>query len=236
MAKKILPYAVLIVVVAAVIWKFGGRLKEDYFPAADLTPSTTSQTRHIGGFEVLENCQLLDHKDNDGDSFLVKQGNNEYTFRIYFADAPEKYLSDKYKDQRKRVAEQGEYFGGLSPEQTVKIGQRAKAFTEELLTGKSFTVLTKWEGVYDSGRYYAFVLLPGSTEEQPKRLCEALVENGLARIHTKGPGKIHDYGSGTYGGGQKGGDDQESGKGFEQRLHKLEMQAKKAKAGAWGVK
>ncbi len=235
MAKILRPYAVLIVALVLVLWKFGGRLKERYFPPPDTTVSASSQTRHIGGFEILEDCQLLAHKNNDGDSFFVGQGDNEYTFRIYFADAPEKYLSDKYKNQRKRVAEQGEYFGGLNPEQTVEVGKQAKEFTLNQLEGKSFTVLTKWEAVYDSERYYAFVLLPGSTVEQPKFLCEALVENGLARIHTKGPGQVQDYGSKRFGGPEKDQGGQGFGRGLKQRLNQSEKKAKKAKAGAWGV-
>lgn len=228
-AKKIRPYAILIAAVVIVLAKFGARLKEDYFPTADSNPSATSQTRHIGNYEVLEDCQWIDNRGNDGDSFLVKHGRDEYTFRLYFVDSPEKYLSDKYKDQRKRVAQQGEYFGGLSPDQAVEIGLKAKAFTAKKLKGKSFTILTAWESVYSSNRYYAFVLLPGSTEEKPLRLCEALIENGLARIYTKGPG-----GKGVPGFQQAGANKKD--KGFQRHLHQLQSLAKKSKEGAWGVK
>lgn len=234
--RKLRPYAILIAVAIIVISKFGARLKQDYLPATE-QQSSSSKIRHVGPFEVLEDCQWVEHKNNDGDSFVVKNKGGEYTIRLYYVDTPEKYISDKYKNQRKRVEQQGEYFGGLSSQQAVDVGLKAKEFTEKQLKGKSFTILTKWESVYDSDRFYGFVWLPGSTEEKPLRLCEALVKNGLARIYTKGPGNKREYSSGLVqsGAGAKGSKFQ-AGKGFKKRLNKLEAQARKAKAGAWGMK
>ncbi|MFK5923883.1 MAG: thermonuclease family protein [Verrucomicrobiota bacterium] len=235
-ARKLRPYAILIAIAIVVVSKFGARLKQDYFPEEKGQASATSKTRHIGGFELLEGCQWVDQRNNDGDSFVVKHKGNEYTVRLYFVDAPEKYISDKYKDQRKRVADQGRYFGELSSQQAVEIGLQAKAFTEKQLKGKSFTVMTKWESVFDSERYYAFVWLPGSTETNQNRLSAALVENGLARIYTKGPGNQDDYSSGRYDGVGQGEGALQVGKKYKKRLYQMEAQAKKAKMGAWGVK
>lgn len=229
--RKLRPYVILIAVAIVVISKFGARLKQEYFSEAE-QPSLSSKVRHIGSFEVLEDCQWVEHKSNDGDSFVVKNKGGEYTIRLYYVDTPEKYISDKYKGQRKRVEQQGKYFGGLSSQQAVEVGLKAKAFTEKELKGKSFTVLTKWEGVFDSDRYYGFVWLPGSTEKKPKRLCEALVKGGLARIYTKGPGNKQEYESETMQSGAAA----KGGKKFKKRLYKLEAQAKKAKAGAWGMR
>lgn len=236
-ARKIRPYAVIIAVAIFVLAKFGGRLKEDYFSSADSKPSTTSLIKHKGRYEILENCQWVDDRGNDGDSFLVKHGKDEYTFRLYFADAPEKYLSDQHKDQRKRVAKQGKYFGGLTPQQTVEVGLQAKDFTEKQLKGKSFTVRTTWESVYGGDRFYAFILLPGSTDKKPVRLCAQLIKNGLARIHTKGPDLKNNNGSGFMQVGDSKAKSEERGQvaGYQKRLYKLEAQAKKNKAGAWGV-
>lgn len=232
-SKKIRPYAFLIAVAIFVLAKFGDRLKEEFFSTADSTPSATTKTRHLGRYEVLENCQWINDRGNDGDSFRAKYGKDEYTFRLYFVDAPEKYLSDKYKDQRKRVAQQGEYFGGLSPNQTVEVGLKAKAFTAKKLKGKSFTVLTTWESVYGGKRYYAFVLLPGSTDEKPLRLCEALLEGGLARIYTKGPRGQRVPGF-QQGGANKNGKGNDNA--FKKHLYQLQAKAEKSKFGAWGVK
>jgi endonuclease YncB( thermonuclease family) len=231
--RKYRSYLSLIVVSVFVLWKFGGRFKASYFPEATTTVSSSSQIRHIGNYEVLDNCQWIEDKGNDGDSFKVKHGGKEYTIRLYFVDAPEKYLSDQHADQRKRVAQQGEYFGGLSVDQTVEIGLKAKAFTEKEFKGKSFTILTKWESVYESERFYAVVWLPGSTEKKPKRLSDALIMAGLVRIHTKGPDRQNASGFNQF---QDPGQQRQRTKGFMQRLKKLEYQAKESGAGAWGVK
>jgi len=103
-ARKFRPYLVLIVVSVLVIWKFGGRFKEAYFPVADTTPSTTSKIRHINNFEVLDGCQLVDDKDNDGDSFRIKHGNSEYTLRLYFVETP---VINRNNNQQTKLEEQG---------------------------------------------------------------------------------------------------------------------------------
>ena len=229
-AKKFRPYFILIVVSVIVLWKFGGRFKEIYFPAADTTPSTTSKTRHIGNHEVLDNCQWVENEKNDGDSFLVKHGNSEYTFKAYFVDAPAISLGGKNQNE---LAEQGEYFGGLSPDQTVKIGVKAKVFTEEQLKGKSFTILTRWENVPHNDHYYAFVWLPGSTEDRPIQLSDELLKKGLARIYIREKGSRNGGNFSQFEDPQKRRDQQ---RGLMQRLRKMENQAKQAGLGAWGIK
>ena len=232
-ARIIRPYALLIAVVIMVIWKFGDRIKQSYFPEATTTVSSSSQIRRIGNFEVLDNCQWIDDKGNDGDSFKVKHGGTEYTIRLYYVDTPEKYLSEQHKSQRERVADQGGYFGGLSPDQTVEIGLKAKAFTEKQLKGNQFSVLTEWENVYNSDRYYGIVWLPGSTEENPLRLSEELVQNGLARIHTKGPNSQNAAGFSQF---NEPDQQRQNQKIYAERLKKVECQAKQARTGAWGAK
>ena len=232
LARKLRPYAILIVVTVVVLWKFGGRFKENYFSTKDSQPSITSQTRHIGGFEVLENCQWITNEKNDGDSFLVKHGKSEYTFKVYFVDAPETYQSDEEENQRKGVAKQGKYFGGLSPDQTMEVGSKAKAFSAKRLKGQPFTVLTRWENVANSDRYYAFVWLPGSTEKKQIRLSDALIRNGLASIHVRAPRYQNAPQFNQFEDPQKSRKQQS---GFIQRLRSIENQAKQAKAGAWGM-
>lgn len=60
------------------------------------------------------------------------------------------------------------------------MGGDARDFSLALLREGPFTVLTRWEPVLDSGRFYAFVTV------ENRDLGERLVEEGLARIHTKG--------------------------------------------------
>lgn len=229
-ARKIRSYGILVATAIIVVWKFGNRFKESYFPEPTTTVSSSSKIRHIGNYEVMEGCEWIDDRGNDGDSFLVKFGKSEHHIRLYFVDTPEKYLSDEHKNQRDRVAQQGKYFGGLSPDQAVEIGLKAKAFTKKQLKGKPFTVVTKWENVYGGDRYYAFVWLSGSTEDNPVRLSDELVKNGLARIHTKGPV------SGDASGFSQIDDERQWSKSLSKRLLELENQAKQAGAGAWGVK
>ena len=79
-----------------------------------------------------------------------------------------------------------------------------------------FTVLTRGELVFGGPRIYALVMLEYGGEE--RFLHEVLVENGLARIYTKGA-RLPD---GTTVERQKA------------RLRALERQAKEARRGGWG--
>jgi len=54
-------------------------------------------------------------------------------------------------------------------------------FTRQWLTERPFTVYTKWQGVFNSGRHYAFIVFPDGED-----LSAKLVREGLARIHTTG--------------------------------------------------
>lgn len=167
------------------------------------------------GLEKLTGCRLVEHRNNDGDSFLVSHDGREFELRLYYADSAEKYLSDQFESQRQRVAEQARDFGGISLDQAVTLGKAAKMFTYELLNGKTFTVYTNWERVYDGDRFYGFVLVPGDKEGD--YLSEELVEKGLARIHTKGIPTP----------------DGQSYSQFKKHLEELEAKAKAARRGAW---
>lgn len=156
-------------------------------------------------WQTLEDCQMVESGANDGDSFRVQWNGGEWTVRLYFADTPE---SDwRFRD---RTRAQADYFG-ITEAQAVEIGQRAKAFTREFLKG-GFEVRTRWQGVFGNARAtrkYGIVSAEGHD------LAEALVANGLARIHGMGIG----------------------GKTWEEveRLKALETQAKSARRGAWGA-
>ncbi len=187
-------------------------------PKVKLVPSETEKVR---GYDKLTGAVLVQHEDNDGDSFHVKAGGRQFELRLYFVDAPEKYLSDRYERQRERVEEQGQDLGGISPEQAVEVGNAAKMFSERELKGKTFTVYTYWEQVYDGDRYYGFVELADGSY-----LGTKLVESGLARIHTKGPGS------------RERPVPTPAGKSFHQHremLYDLERKAKRGKVGAWSL-
>jgi competence ComEA-like helix-hairpin-helix protein len=163
-----------------------------------------------GPWVTLQNCHFLTKRANDGDSFHVSANGKEYIFRLYFVDAPE--TDAEFRD---RVDEQAKYFG-ISVEETVKLGELAKAYTREKLSGQ-FEVRTCWQdalGRSRMGRSYAIV------QTNNGDLGEQLVENGLARIH----------------GIQASPEGTTSYRREWQKLNQLQQKAKREKVGGWGAK
>ncbi len=160
-------------------------------------------------FEVLLGARLQEDRNNDGDSFKVLHQGRVHELRLYFADCPEKR---RHFQNGKRLEEQGQYFGGLSEERTLAIGRQAELFTRDWLTSRPFTVYTKWQGVFDSGRHYAFVVFPDGED-----LSVKLVRQGLARIHTTGV-QLPDGRSASQ---------------YQQELRQAEQEARAARLGGW---
>lgn len=164
-----------------------------------------------GHFVTLRDVKLLEHPNNDGDSFKVAHSEGEQVLRLYFVDCPE---TRDYPLVNGRLKDQAGYFGGLTIPQTVKVGAEARTFTEQLLREKRFTVHTRWERVYNSERVYAVVFF-----EDGEELSEKLVRGGLCRIHTKGTRMP----------------DGQSEYHFESHLRAMENEARNSKRGGWGV-
>ncbi|MCG8601406.1 MAG: hypothetical protein MI807_14780 [Verrucomicrobiales bacterium] len=242
---RIIRFVLILVVAGVAYWQRGrvtnpagesqkptATLKEDPLgsaeskkPTATLKEnplgSSTESVEKVRGYDKISGARLLDRDDNDGDSFYVKAAGREFQLRLYFVDAPEKYLSDRYEKQRQRVAEQAREMGGISSDQAVEVGKAAKIFVERELSGKPFTVYTYWEQVYDGDRYYGFVELADGSY-----LGTRLVEEGLVRIHTKGPGS------------KEKPVPTPDGKSFHQHrdmLYNLERKAQRSDIGAWGL-
>lgn len=172
-----------------------------------------AQTRRTGNqpeakWEVLNGCRLLTNALLDGDSFHVVHQEREYIFRLYFVDAPE---SDAVlKD---RIQDQAEYFG-IAPDEVPRAGLLAARFTREKLTGRDFTILTRWQnamGRSSLARFYGVVLVTGTN------LAEALVANGCARIYGVRANLPDGVRSTT----------------FINRLKNLELTAREEKRGVW---
>lgn len=160
-------------------------------------------------WRIKENCTLIENESNDGDSFHVRVNKRHYIFRLLWVDTPES--DDRFPE---RVAEQAAYFG-ITPEQSIKIGKEAVKFSTDFLK-QPFTVFTQFDdamGSSDRDRDYA-VIKSGDTF-----LMEALVANGLARIH----------------GLQEMPDDGPTVSTMRLRLKGLESEAKKNRKGAWGL-
>lgn len=192
---------------------------EPNFSGSSSNTAASPSVGKLGGYEVLHGCRLVKNRRNDGDSFTVKHAKGETEFRIYFVDAPE----SKYKEYRngenngERLSQQGDYFGGLDRDETVAVGVKAKELMVDVLRGKTFTVMTKWENVYGPQRRYAFVLV--NVEGRESYLHQILVEKGLGRIHTRGAALPNGVSYSRH----------------KQHLMKLEREAKKARRGAWGM-
>ena len=121
-----------------------------------------------GQWERISGCHLLNNAQNDGDSFLIRDGyNRTYRVRLYFVDTPETHDND-------RIADQADYFD-ISRSEAVGIGKRARAFTKKVLEN-GFSITTRHQ--YFGEREYVIVTLPNGQD-----LGTMLVERGLARIH-----------------------------------------------------
>ena len=170
----------------------------------------------LGEYQILRGCVLADDKDNDGDSFRVRHGSDEHVLRLYFVDCPEKR---RHQYNGERIHEQAQYFK-INDDAAIQTGLAAKDFTLKLLGKAPFDVATKWEEVYSSERFYAFVMLPSESGKSSgqRYLCEALIEQGLGRIHTKGA----DLPTGT------------PWRKFRDHLRDVEARAKSAGKGGWG--
>jgi competence protein ComEA len=162
-----------------------------------------------GDWTVLENCRLILNPANDGDSFHVSSGKEEYIFRLYLVDAPETGGMEPG-----RLVEQAKHFGITVP-QAIEVGEAAKAFVQEKLA-EPFTVYTRMSdamGRSKNERFYAFV----QTKEGD--LGEQLIANGLARIYGRRappPGAS-------------------SSAAERQKLEELEDKAKQHKLGGWAA-
>jgi len=170
-----------------------------------LSPSSAAERR---AWVTLTDCQYVAAKDNDGDSFRVRCGTNEFNLRLYFVDAPETNL--RYPE---RTREQSEYFG-VTLDETMKAGAKARDTVRKMLQ-KPFVVATRWAtagGRSREARYSALVEVGG------KGLAEVLVSQGFAR--TKGVFANLPTG--------------EKAKAYAEKLEQLEREARQKRLGIWG--
>lgn len=193
-------------------------------PAPVSKKTTTPQKpARAGRYEIYQNCRLAEARNNDGDSFMIllPDGRNE-EFRLYYVDTPESAFK-RYAggdSNHERIRQQAAELGGITPEQAVEIGKKAKAFTLGLLESKPFTIYTEWDSPYNDERYHAFVeVIDPSKQGKPRWLHELLVERGLVRMKTK-PADLPD---GT------------PVSRHREHLRALERTAKKNEVGAWGL-
>lgn len=161
------------------------------------------------GWETLENCQLIESRWNDGDSFHVRHGGKEYIFRLCYVDTPE---VKGRKGQTERTTAQARYWKILKRDM-YPLAKEASAYTATLL-GQTFTVKTQWKDAKGSSqlpRYFGVIVTPQGD------LAELLVAHGYARVYGFSP----DDPGGV------------PAKKYRKKLKALESLAREKKCGAW---
>jgi len=161
---------------------------------------------------TLTGCRHVAHKNDDGDSFHVRCGGEQFVLRLYFVDTPETNLT-----YGERTREQAEHFGATL-DRTLKAGARARVFVRDTLR-EPFTVITRKAYAQGAGReprYYGLVIV-GGNPAAGRWLDEILVLAGLARV--KGVAV-------NIPGGEKA-------RAHAQRLRVLEEHAKQRRRGLW---
>lgn len=218
-------FTVLLIIAAVALWAYN----QSQAPAvAERGTPRSKQTAEnpvkppgkTGSYETYRGCTLLEARGNDGDSFLVKLPDGKKAeFRLYFVDAPESAFRTYSggDTNHRRIHDQAADLGGLTPEQAVEIGKKAKAFSAEVLSSRPFELHTGWDSPFNDDRFHAFVEIKHNGKS--RWLHEVLVEKGLVRIHTKGA----DLPDGTLSARHK------------IHLQELQAAAKRMGAGAWGL-
>ena len=126
-----------------------------------------------GKWEKWEDAVLADGY-MDGDSFHVRHGNKDDIIRLYYVDTPE---TDTTHENRN--VDQAAYFG-IDDSRVVTLGTKGKKFTQKTLTGRKFTVWTRWEDARGSSQQQRFF---GVVQIGKDDLADLLVANGLARVY-----------------------------------------------------
>lgn len=189
-------------------------------PDSHISRQTGAKPEKVGNYEIYRNCTLAEDRSNDGDSFKVRlPDGREEIFRLYFVDTPEsafrRYASGE--TNHKRIRDQAADLGGITPEQAVEIGKKAKGFTLGLLESAPFTIHTCWDSPFHDRRYHAHIEV--RENGRFRWLDEMLVERGLVRIITK-PADMPD---GTPANAHK------------DHLREMESKAKRDGQGTWGL-
>lgn len=161
-------------------------------------------------FEILPSPALVESAANEADTLRVRHGMDEHVFVLYYVDALETTM-----DHPQRVAEQGRWFQA-SEKAVVETGQAAAAYAARLLRENHFNVLTRWERVPNTARYYAVIKV--QQPQGPVYLADLLVRGGYARVGSL----MTDLP-----------DDSRDQAGYLEELRRLDEKARAAKAGIW---
>ncbi len=205
----------LLTIASIAIWVYQETQQPGQSRASDPAHKPSGST---GVYEIYRNCNLVEARNNDGDSFIVRLPTGKQAeFRLYFVDTPESAFKSYRggETNHARIRQQAAEMGGITPEQAVEIGKKAKSFTLGLLASRPFDIYTRWDSPFGDERFHAFVEV--KLNGKPRYLSELLVERGFARIKTK-PADLPD---GTPAAQQLA------------HLRELEREAKRVATGVW---
>ncbi len=130
----------------------------------------------VDRFQILPSPALVESRANEADTLRIRYGNEEHIFVLYFADALETTMNHP-----QLVAEQGRYFGKAADKTILEIGNEAAVYVAQLLKDQHFNILTKWERVPNTVRYYAVIKVQQPTG--PVYLADLLIHKGYAWVH-----------------------------------------------------
>lgn len=128
-------------------------------------------------FLIFPRPVLVESRANEADTLRIRLGNDEHIFVLYFVDALEASMNHPQK-----VAEQARYFGRTNEKVITSTGVEAAAYVTELLKTHPFEVITRWERVPNTLRYYALIRY---VREDGQRiyLMDLLLRKGYAWVH-----------------------------------------------------
>lgn len=127
-------------------------------------------------FLTFPNPVLVNSLGDEADTFQLRVGDEVHMFVLYYVDA-----LDASTTHPERVAAQARYFGRASQDAVIETGKEARAYVTNLLKTRPFRLLTRWEHMPNTERYYALILV----EYEKGRwtyLSDLLVRQGFARV------------------------------------------------------
>ncbi len=127
-------------------------------------------------FLIFPRATLVESRANEADTLRIRIGNEEHIFVLYFIDALEASMNHP-----QRVAEQARYFGRTNEKVITSTGAEAAAYVAELLKTRPFEVITRWERVPNTLRYYALIRFLRE-DGQRVYLMDLLLRKGYARL------------------------------------------------------
>ncbi len=190
---------VLIVVLGGILLKESRPSPPNAVPVKRaLVPGEDDARDVVEKFLIFPRATLVETRANEADTLRIRIGNDEHTFVLYFVDALEATMTHP-----QLVADQVRYFKHTDEKVITRAGTEAAAYVTELLKTHPFEVITRWERVPNTLRYYALIRFLRE-DGQRVYLMDLLLRKGYARLdgvetHQHGVAENRDRYGGTRG-------------------------------------